>query len=85
MREIDSDAYAGKWGLPLQREADAVERAAQMADRHNRPFAWARLGVYENSVSVLRRAISTAEEAGALFNAGLAALALIEGHGFSPA
>jgi tetratricopeptide (TPR) repeat protein len=42
---------------------------------------WARLGVYENSVNILRRAVSIAEESGALSHAGLAALTLIEEHG----
>lgn len=44
-------------------------------------IAWARLGNYENSISVMRRAVSVAEEAGAVSNAGFAALALIEEHG----
>ena len=44
-------------------------------------IAWARLGNYESSISVMRRAVSVAEEAGAVSNAGLAALALIEEHG----
>ena len=43
--------------------------------------ALARLGAGEESIGVLRRAVSMAEEAGALTNAGLAALALIEEHG----
>ncbi|HVF56330.1 MAG TPA: tetratricopeptide repeat protein [Pyrinomonadaceae bacterium] len=43
--------------------------------------AWARLGVYESSINILRRAVSIAEESGALVNAGLAALTLIEEHG----
>jgi tetratricopeptide (TPR) repeat protein len=42
---------------------------------------WARLGVYDKSTSILRRAMDVAENAGALSNAGLAALALIEEHG----
>lgn len=42
---------------------------------------WARLGVYEGSVGVLRRAAELAESAGALTNAGLAVLALVEEHG----
>jgi tetratricopeptide (TPR) repeat protein len=42
---------------------------------------WARLGVHDKSMSILRRAIDTAEDVGALSNAGLAALALIEEHG----
>jgi tetratricopeptide (TPR) repeat protein len=44
-------------------------------------IAWARLGVYESSVKILRRALSIAEESGALSNAGIAALTLIEEHG----
>jgi tetratricopeptide (TPR) repeat protein len=43
--------------------------------------AWARLGVYESSINVLRRAMDMAEAVGALVNAGLAALTLIEEHG----
>src|ERR1044072_4488774 len=43
--------------------------------------AWARLGRNDDSISVLRRALKVAEEAGALCNAGLAALTLIEEHG----
>lgn len=42
---------------------------------------WARLGKDEASVGVLRRAVKMAEESGALCNAGLAALTLIEEHG----
>lgn len=42
---------------------------------------WARLGDNERSLNALRRAVSVAEESGALPNAGLAALALIEEHG----
>jgi tetratricopeptide (TPR) repeat protein len=43
--------------------------------------ARARLGAGEDSINIFRRAISIAEESGALTNAGLAALALIEEHG----
>lgn len=43
--------------------------------------ARARLGAGEESLKLLRRAMSVAEEAGAYTNAGLAALALIEEHG----
>jgi hypothetical protein len=43
--------------------------------------AWARLGETEKSLDVLRRAFRMAEEAGALANAGRAALTLIEEHG----
>ncbi len=42
---------------------------------------WSRVEVYDKSMSILRRAINIAEDAGALSNAGLAALALIEEHG----
>lgn len=44
-------------------------------------FVWARLGNYEDSINALRRAVSLAEEAGAVSCAGLAALTLIEEHG----
>jgi tetratricopeptide (TPR) repeat protein len=43
--------------------------------------AWARLGVHENSIKILRQAMRVAQESGALVNAGLAALTLIEEHG----
>lgn len=43
--------------------------------------AWAGLGETEKSLEVLRRAVRMAEEAGALANAGRAALTLIEEHG----
>ena len=42
---------------------------------------WARLWVYESSISVLRRAADLAESVGALTNAGQAVLALVEEHG----
>ena len=42
---------------------------------------WARLASYEGSINIMRRAVRVAEEAGALSNAGLAALALVEEHG----
>ena len=45
--------------------------------------ARARLGDTEGSISALRRAVAVAEGAGALTNAGLATLALIEEHGGS--
>lgn len=44
-------------------------------------IVWARVGVYDKSVSILRRAIDVAEVAGAMSNAGLAVLTLIEEHG----
>jgi len=43
--------------------------------------ARARLGAGEDSINILRRAMSIAEESGAFTNAGHAALALIEEHG----
>jgi tetratricopeptide (TPR) repeat protein len=42
---------------------------------------WARLWVYDSSFNVLRRAAEVAESVGALSNAGLAVLTLIEEHG----
>jgi tetratricopeptide (TPR) repeat protein len=44
-------------------------------------LVWARLGVYDSSINALRRAAGAAESAGALTNAGLAVLTLIEEHG----
>ena len=41
----------------------------------------ARRGLYENSLRVLRYAVNVAQDSGALSNAGLAALTLIEEHG----
>jgi two-component system, chemotaxis family, chemotaxis protein CheY len=41
----------------------------------------ARLGAHENSVNLLRRAMSVAQDSGAYSNAALAALTLIEEHG----
>ncbi len=42
---------------------------------------WARLWEYQSSINILRRAAEVAEGAGALINAGLAVLTLIEEHG----
>lgn len=42
---------------------------------------WTRQGKNEASINALRRAIEVAEESGALCNAGLAALTMIEEHG----
>jgi tetratricopeptide (TPR) repeat protein len=42
---------------------------------------WARLGIYESSITILRKAIKVAQDAGALTQAGYAALTLIEEHG----
>jgi tetratricopeptide (TPR) repeat protein len=46
-------------------------------------IVWARMGAFENSVKVLRRAADVAEDVGALTVAGLALLTLIEEHGAS--
>ncbi len=42
---------------------------------------WARLRAFDSSLHILRRAIDVAHDSGALSNAGLAALTLIEEHG----
>ncbi|HEV7892344.1 MAG TPA: tetratricopeptide repeat protein [Pyrinomonadaceae bacterium] len=42
---------------------------------------WARLGSFDNSINTLRQAMKVAEDCGALTQAGLAALTLIEEHG----
>jgi tetratricopeptide (TPR) repeat protein len=42
---------------------------------------WARLGLFEGSVKVLRRALAVAQDAGAHISAGLAAVTLMEEHG----
>ena len=44
---------------------------------------WARLGAFESSISILRRAAEVAESVGALSSASLALLTLIEEHGSS--
>ncbi|HJQ33145.1 MAG TPA: helix-turn-helix domain-containing protein [Pyrinomonadaceae bacterium] len=44
---------------------------------------WARLGVSDSSINVLRQAMRIGQDSGALTNAGLAALTLIEEHGTS--
>jgi len=44
-------------------------------------IVWARVGVYDKSMSILRRAMEVAEDVGASSNAGLAALTMIEEHG----
>src|SRR5215210_6659123 len=42
---------------------------------------WARLGVHESSIKILREAMRVAQESGAMTQAGHAALTLIEEHG----
>jgi tetratricopeptide (TPR) repeat protein len=75
------------------READRViTRAVQTLEQGSAPallaealttqgVARARLSDMEGSIDVLRRAVKVAEESGALPNAGLAALTLVEEHG----
>lgn len=46
-----------------------------------RGVAWARLGVYESSLRIIRRAVNVAQDSGASSHAGSAALTLIEEHG----
>lgn len=43
--------------------------------------AWSRMGIYDSSINVLRRAFTVAIDSGATSNAAHAALALIEEHG----
>jgi tetratricopeptide (TPR) repeat protein len=43
--------------------------------------AWSRLGGFDSSINILRRAMKVAEDCGAPTQAGLAALTLIEEHG----
>ena len=45
-----------------------------------RGLVWARLGMHESSIDILRQAMKVAQEAGAYTQAGLAALTLIEEH-----
>jgi tetratricopeptide (TPR) repeat protein len=69
----------------IGRAVETLERggaAALLADAlTTQGVVWSRLGNYEGSLSALRRAVQVAEEAGALSNAGLAALTLVEEHG----
>ena len=72
-------------GRVIARAIQTLEQggaAALLADAlTTQGVVWARLGDNERSIDVLRRAVSVAEESGALSNAGLAALTLIEEHG----
>ena len=81
---IDEGQY-GEAGRVIARSIQTLERgsaAAPLAEAlTTQGVVWARLGDNERSVNVLRRALSVAEESGALSNAGLAALTLIEEHG----
>jgi tetratricopeptide (TPR) repeat protein len=44
---------------------------------------WARRGIFDDSLKIIGRAVSVAEQSGALASAGLAAITLIEEHGAS--
>ncbi|HEX6183247.1 MAG TPA: helix-turn-helix domain-containing protein [Pyrinomonadaceae bacterium] len=64
------------------RTLEQGDEAALLADALTlQGVIWARLWVYEGSISVLRRAAELAESVGALTNAGQALLALVEEHG----
>lgn len=67
--------------------ADAIQTlerggaSAVLADAYTvQGVIWARLGAHESSIAILRRALRLGEESGALANAGLAALTLVEEH-----
>jgi tetratricopeptide (TPR) repeat protein len=81
---IDQKQYR-EAGRVIARAVGVLEQgggSAVLADAlTTQGVVWARLGEYERSIGVLRRAVDVAEESGALHNAGLAALALIEEHG----
>jgi len=81
---IDEKQYR-EAGRVIARAVEMLEQggaAALLADAlTTQGVVWARLGDNERSIDVLRRAVSVAEESGALSNAGLAALTLIEEHG----
>jgi len=81
---VDEKQYR-EAGRVVARAVEVLEQgggSAVLADAlTTQGVVWARLGDSERSVEVLRRGVAVAEEAGALSNAGLAALALIEEHG----
>jgi DNA-binding protein Fis len=75
----------GEANRVITRAVQTLERggaAALLAEAlTTQGVAWARLGKNDESINVIRRAMKVAEDAGALCNAGLAALTLIEEHG----
>ena len=81
---VDEKQYR-EAGQVIARAVEVLEQgggSALLADAlTTQGVVLARLGDDERSVEVLRRAVGVAEEAGALPNAGLAALTLIEEHG----
>jgi tetratricopeptide (TPR) repeat protein len=61
---------------------EAGGESAQLADAMTvRGVVWARLGEFDGSVEILKRAVDVAQQSGALAQAGQAALTLIEEHG----
>jgi tetratricopeptide (TPR) repeat protein len=61
---------------------EASGEAALLADALTlQGVVWARLGGFDSSVNILRRSVEVAQQAGALAQAGQAALTLIEEHG----
>lgn len=84
-RVLIAEKHYREAGLLIAGVIQTLEKggdAASLADALTvQGVVWARLGGYESSTNILRRAVSVAEEAGALSNAGLAALTLIEEHG----
>ena len=63
---------------------EAGGEAALLADALSiQGVIWARLGAHENSLKILRQAVKAAQDAGALTQAGNAALTLIEEHGIT--
>ncbi len=81
---IDEKQYR-EAGRVIARAVQTLEQggaAALLADAlTTQGVVWSRLGDNERSIDVLRRAISIAEDSGALSNAGQATLTLIEEHG----
>jgi tetratricopeptide (TPR) repeat protein len=69
----------------IARSVETLERGGPsglLADAYTvQGVVWSRLGAYEISTHILRRAAGLGEESGALRNAGLAALTLLEEHG----
>jgi tetratricopeptide (TPR) repeat protein len=84
-RVLIAEKQYGEAGRVIARAVQTLEQggaAGLLADAlTTQGIVWARLGDNERSIDVLRRAVKVAEESGALPNAGLAALTLIEEHG----
>lgn len=76
-RYAEADALIGRAVRALEATGAAAELAGVLTTQG---VVWARLGRDEESADALRRALKVAEEAGAHFVAGAAALALVEEH-----